>query len=137
MITAEYAADIMARSAGLRDWLAATGRTSKSGWSSYKHEDAIAAGINPPTDAELSSFELFEFCRAKPDRYFLYISEPIGLATTWTGEKLGRVTFGRAYRDNFGGTRVPVWVKAVNGCSYFGTHFKSAGDYARVRKVKS
>lgn len=53
-------------------------------------------------------------------------------------EKLraGRVTFGREYRDSFGGRRVPIWIDAINGRRYAGTYFKSSGDYARVKLLK-
>jgi len=82
----------------------------------------------------------------KPDKYFLYISEstreergvgaPAGWATTWMGHKLGDVSFGTPYRSNMGDTRVPITVRGINGVIYTGTYFSSAGNYARLRKVK-
>jgi hypothetical protein len=91
------------------------------------------------TNAERSAIELFEFCRDKPDRYFLYINEEKCVAGTWPGDVLGTVTFGREYKSPaFGGwpsTRVPVTIDAVNGCKYTGTYYKSSGNYARVRRM--
>jgi hypothetical protein len=93
-------------------------------------------GIDLPTNDERSAAELYEFVTNPPDKYFLYIDEAKRIATTWTGEKLGTVGFGREYRDNFGGKRVPISVYAVNGRTYHGTYFKSSGDYARVKMAK-
>jgi hypothetical protein len=84
-----------------------------------------------------SAIEVWEFNYDIPDRYFLYISESKKIATTWTGQLLGSVIFGREFRDNFGGKRVPVTVYAVNGCVYYGTYYKSAGDYARIKRAKN
>jgi hypothetical protein len=87
------------------------------------------------TNEERSAIEVFEFMRDKPERYFLYINEARGIATTWTGAKLGVVWLGRRYRDNFGGERVSISIRAINGESYSGTFYKSSGDYARVRTL--
>jgi hypothetical protein len=129
-LTPEQALAIRARVDALRAYLGK--RTS--------YTPAEVAHLNPPTNDELSALELFEFMRDKPARYFLYIKETapdqLWLATTWTGERLGHVVHGREYRDNLGGVRVPVTVRAGNGCTYHGTYFKSAGNYARVRKAK-
>jgi hypothetical protein len=89
------------------------------------------------TNDEISAQEVREFKANPPDKYFLYVSEERRDAHTWTGEHLGVVTFGREYRDNFGGKRVPVRIRAINGRQYVGTYYKSAGDYARVRLAKS
>ena len=71
-----------------------------------------------------------------PDKYFVYIDEANRTATTWMGEKLGDVTFGHAYRAVFGDVRVPVWVTGINGVKYYGTYYKSAGNYARIQRAK-
>jgi hypothetical protein len=101
---------------------------------SYMPEEV--AHLNPPTNVERSELEIFEFCRDKPDRYFLYIEEGNSTATTFMGDCLGTVQFGMKYRDNFGGKRQPVRIEAINGETYSGTYYKSSGNYARVRKVK-
>lgn len=119
----------------------------RSGWTCIPG-DAVAP-VQVSND-DRSAIERFEFCAAVPFSYFLYIALPegatverarvmgaSGLATTWTGERLGRVTFGRPYHDNFGGKRVPVWIDAINGRCYHGTYFQSAGDYARVKLTKA
>lgn len=149
MITAQTAADIRAREDALRAWLGSR--------CSYKTEEAIAAGLKPPTNEERSALEVFEFVRDKPERYFVYISLPprvksktypssvakyrdcyggTGRATTWTGDPLGEVQFGRAWSDNFGGTRISISVYPITGEAYHGTYFASAGDYARIQKAK-
>lgn len=126
LITPELAADIRARDAKLTEWLQSGKR-----YSYYPNE--LPPDIIPPNDEEWSSCEVFEFCNDPPIRYFLYIDQSKGLATTWTGEPLGRVSFGKEFRDNFGGKRIPVTIRAINGCVYHGYYFKSSGSYARVK----
>ena len=93
-------------------------------------------------NAAITAEEVAAFLEDKPERVFLYIKETDmwnGFAQTWTGAHLGTVKFGRAYRTPaFGSmsTRVPVRIKAINGCEYAGTYYKSSGDYARVKRVK-
>lgn len=110
------------------------------------------AGVAHPSNAELGRLELYEFMTNPPDKYFLYVKQdknprpigstlPDGIATTWTGDKLGTIFFGKAYRTRspFGGVveRIPVRVHAVNGFQYAGTYYASTGNYARVKRVKS
>jgi hypothetical protein len=89
-----------------------------------------------PTNEERSAVEVHEFQAEPPDRYFLYINEAKKLATTWTGDKLGLVEFGKPFRDNFGGKRIPITVQAINGRKYHGTYFASSGEYARIKLAK-
>lgn len=113
--------------------------------------EAMAGGAKP-TNAELGRLELYEFMTNPPDKYFLYVRldknpHPIGLdlpdgiATTWTGDKLGTIFLGKASRTYTpsGGLveRIPIRVHALNGFQYAGTYYASAGDYARVKRVKS
>lgn len=141
-MTPEQAADIRARDEALHAWMKANKRNS------YKREE-LPAGINPPTNEERSACEVFEFQRDKPESYFAYVKRPAnmltkpgwqtceqGELTTWTGDKLGTVRFGRVFRDSFGGVRVPITVQAITGETYHGTYYASAGDYARIRKAK-
>ena len=130
MITPEQAQDIRTRNAALNQWIDTI--RGKNGWASYKPEDK-PANVPDVSNEERSALEVFEFVSNPPDKYFLYINEKDHTATTWTGEKLGNVSFGREYRDNFGGKRIPVNVYAINGKTYHGTYYKSSGDYARVR----
>jgi hypothetical protein len=122
---ASQADAIRNRDAMLKAWLG--GRTSY-------HPSELPADIVPPTNEERSALEVFEFQRDKPANYTLYINAEKRTATTWTGETLGSVTFGREYRDNFGGKRVAITVKAITGETYHGTFYKSAGDYAHIKK---
>jgi len=131
MITKEQYETLRARLVVYDEW--AKQFTMKNGWRVVPN-DAV-----PPvtvTNEDRSAIELYEFVHNAPDKYFLYINADKHTANTWTGEKLGRVEFGNAWRDNFGGVRVHVRVYAVNGYVYSGTYFKTAGDYARVRKLK-
>ena len=101
---------------------------------------------------ETSRLEVKEWLSNPPNRYFLYIRESAklrepdkwlgnvgpaheGLATTWMGDVLGTVLFGRRYRSNFGDWRIPVTVLGRNGWTYRGTYFQSAGNYARVKRT--
>lgn len=103
------------------------------------------AGVAQPSNQERGALELYDFVKSPPDRYFLYVreaKEPGGMhvATTWVGDVLGRVVFGREYKSPSLGhspsARVPITVYGVNGVKYHGTYFKSSGDYARVRRSK-
>jgi hypothetical protein len=130
MLTAEQAADVRARYDCYEAW-----RGKRNG---------IPVEEIPewrPTNEETSALEVYEWHATPPERYFLYIkregSATRGTAGTWMGDKLGDVVFGRAYRDNFGGTRVPVTVFGTNGVKYVGTYYQSAGDYARIRRAKA
>lgn len=125
------------------------------GWASYKPEDK-PANIPDVTNEERSAVEVYEFCQTPPERYFLYISHDdnalslpdshnhrtirngaSGLATTWTGEKLGDVQFGSEFHSAFGDRRVSLRVYAINGKTYSGNYFRDAGSYARVKLCKS
>jgi hypothetical protein len=133
VITQHQAADICKRNDALMAWVDSI--RGKNGWASYRPEDK-PSDVPDVTNDERSALAVFEFCTNPPDKYFLYISEDKRTATTWTGDLLGHVTFGREYRDNFGGRRVPVTVRAINGMTYHGTYYKSSGDFARLRQSK-
>ncbi len=83
-----------------------------------------------------TAIEVYQFMNTPPDKYFLYIDEQKSIATTWTGQRLGNVTFGREYTSNMGDKRHSVSIWAINGASYYGTYYKSSGDYARIFKRK-
>jgi len=89
------------------------------------------------TNDKVSAVEVYEFVHDPPDRYFVYIDEEKALATTWTGDKLGTVHFGRPYVSNFGDERTPVDMAGINGIQYHGTYYRSSGDYARIKKCKN
>jgi hypothetical protein len=133
MITPDQAADIRTRNNALMAWVDSI--RGKNGWASYRPEDK-PAHVPDVTNEERSALEVFEFCTNPPDKYLLYINHEKQAATTWTGELLGHVTFGCEYRDNFGGRRVPVWIRGINGKQYHGIYFKSSGDFARIRQSK-
>lgn len=80
-----------------------------------------------------SAIETYEFVKTPPVKYFIYISEKTKEATTWTGQKLGRVIFNTEYNSNFGDRRISIIVHAINGKTYTGTFYKSSGDYARIK----
>ena len=106
---------------------------NKNGWT------VIPADAKPPvefTNTDRSEIEVYEFVMMPPTNYFLYINHDMTKAETFSGDLLGTVRAGRPWKDNFGGTRVPVNIDAINGERYVGTYFKSAGDYARVRMAK-
>lgn len=99
------------------------------------HADSVPVELRV-TNEERSYIEVYEFLNDPPDKYLVYIDEEAGLAKTWPGHLLGEVTFGLSYHSNMGDLRVPVTIKAINGRMYFGTYYKSAGDYARVKVKK-
>lgn len=100
-----------------------------------------------PTSEQISSLEVYEFVNDPPKKYFAYVHRyqvrenlrtyPDNV-TTWTGEVLGRVIdFGRPYKTNMGDERINIRVKAINGKEYFGTYYKSSGDYCRLTMKKA
>jgi hypothetical protein len=113
-----------------RAWID-TKRVGKSGWASYRQED-VPAHLQHVDNDLTSAVEFFEWVTVPPRSYFLYINEANKTATTWTGEVLGSVEFGRKYVSNMGDTRVPIVVRGNNGVVYHGMYYKSAGDYARI-----
>ena len=148
---AEYL-DLAARNARNIAW--AEQFRKPNGWTVITlEEQATCPDDAQITNDERSEIEVYEFCAAPPEKYLLYIKDNSALragrlgnvpvigtediATTWTGDRLGTVFMGREYRDSFGGRRVPVTIRAINGRVYHGTYFKSAGDYARVKLAKS
>ena len=95
---------------------------------------AIAATLPPaPSNDDTSAVEVYEWIVNPPARYLAYINEDKRIMTTWTGEILGYTAFGRAYRSNFGDTRVSIDVRGTNGKRYYGTYYKSSGDYCRIK----
>ena len=134
-ITKQERDSIMERQNKLMQFCRAQGFTNpKNGWTSYKPEQV--AHLNPPANEERSQVEIFDFINDIPKRYFLYIDEKNSIATTWMGNELGGVSFGREWKDNFGGKRVSIKIKAINGKNYSGTYFKSSGNYAKIKLVK-
>lgn len=89
-----------------------------------------------PTNEERGVVEQYEWNTNPPANYFCYINCTKREATTWMGDRLGEVAFGREFRDNFGGKRVPITVYGTNGKMYHGYYYKSSGDYARIKLAK-
>jgi hypothetical protein len=117
-----------------------------------------------PTNAERSQLELFDFVTNPPERYFAYVTiNPDGATMpgsgivdvptyatatyglhrvkvgTWVGDSLNSspVTLGAVYRSNFGDKRRSIRFVAINGHTYAGTYYQSAGDYCRLRKLST
>ena len=111
------------------------GKGHTLGWASYREEDRPAT-VPAVSNDERSAIEVYEFVSNPPERYFLYVNEDARTVTTWTGEKLGDLLRGDGYYSSFGDMRVPVTVHAINGRTYHGTYYKSAGSYARVKMAR-
>lgn len=99
-------------------------------------------------NAEISRGEVESFKIDKPARYFAYHAakrsglDPIlrlhhgDKITTWTGDDLATVTDARQpFHSGLGDLRQNFRCKAINGETYSGTAYLSAGDYVRMRKV--
>lgn len=96
-----------------------------------------AAGGKGLTNEERSQLEVHRFVTDPPDKYFAYFDKALTQVRTWMGDKLGDITSrGREYRSPMGDRRVNVTVQGINGRTYTGTCFVSAGDYCRLRMVK-
>jgi hypothetical protein len=120
-------------------------RFKRGGGYSAADQAAIVklAGLrHAPSNDDREDVSVYEFIRDKPDRLDCYIKEADNTAIFWTPRStIGTVVLGHSYKSPaFGGfpsTRVPVTVKAINGCVYAGTYYKSSGDYARLKKTKA
>lgn len=102
------------------------------------------------SNALVSALEVLDFIAEQPTRYFAYgFREPSGFDPicrlhygdkigTWTGDKLARVIESyEPFHDNLGGIRQNFRASGINGLTYSGTAYLSAGDYVRMRAVKS
>lgn len=108
---------------------------------SYKPEE-VPQGLSVE-NSERSRLEVLEFIAAPPEKAFAYIKETSALlwaVTTWTGDTLATVTWsGMPYKcPAFGQQSECVNFRAVgiNGATYSGIYYKSAGNYCRLRRVK-
>ncbi len=131
-----FAADITARDAQLTAYCKEQGFTDKrSGWTSYRPEQV--AHLNPPTNEERSRAEVIRF-RADPPAgvYVGYLSADRAYITTWTGDKLARVTAflsRRAPRNwHLTDERGTFTACGIDGRTYKGTHY-GAGMYCRMK----
>jgi hypothetical protein len=95
------------------------------------------AGAADVTNDERAQVELYEFVHKPPDRYFAYYNKGLTEITGWTGLKLGDIVWkGYPYKDNLGGQRVNIRVRAINGLTYSGTCNMSSGTYCRLKAMK-
>jgi hypothetical protein len=143
MITKQRYQNIISKVRAFDAWLN-TIRNPRTGWASYKPEE-VPAHVPKVSNAERSSAEVYEFFHNPPEKYFLYVKRLVTLpgvvgmdveVTTWTGQLLGKGQLGRPYRCG-ASRRYPITFKGINGKLYRGTYYASAGDYARVKMVKS
>lgn len=114
------------------------------------------SSIMPPDleakNRETSRKEVEEWLANPPSSYIAYVKERENLGgmgvnrvspylrgdlITWMGDKLGAIYGGLPYKDNMGATRVSIDVVGTNGVLYYGTYYKSSGDYARIRAYKN
>jgi hypothetical protein len=94
-------------------------------------------------NAATSAAEVAAFMTDTPGPYFAYAGVGMdGLQrgtkiTTWTGDTLATVErAGFVFRSGFGDARQNFRARGINGATYSGTAFLSAGDYVRMRPVK-
>jgi len=98
------------------------------------------------TNEEYGAVEVYEWHNDPPDKYFAYVKvgcvyvDGVGTyeatVTTWMGDTIGHAGLGCKYRSNFGDIRVPISVTGTNDKHYYGTYYKSAGDYCRLTAYK-
>ncbi len=113
-------------------------KRGRNGWVSYKAEE-IPVHLTDIGNAKRGELEVYEFLQNPPDRYFAYVNEKKNLVTTWTGDKLGDIIWQTPYEcPAWGSTtkRVAIRIRAINGQRYYGTYYKSSGDYCRLKKFK-
>lgn len=93
--------------------------------------------------AEVEAFKVDE-----PGPYFAYWKAASGFPnprelvrgdkiTTWTGETLATLLWaGDRFRSSFGDERQNFRALGINGATYSGTAYLSAGDYVRMRATR-
>jgi hypothetical protein len=103
------------------------------------------------SNREMSAQEVEDFKTNAPSPYFAYSkwtskdARPLSRLmredkiVTWMGDELTKVIEAfDPFRDNFGGIRQNFRARSIDGkTTYSGTAYLSAGDYVRMRKVKS
>jgi len=100
----------------------------------FTPEDTEARNI------ETSRLEVATFKSGVYSRYFAYLSKDRRI-TTWMGDTLATVTWmGAEYRcPGFGGfpsVRQNFTARGIDGRAWYGTFYKSSGDYVRMRVKK-
>ncbi len=99
----------------------------------------------------LSRAEVENFKSDAPGPYFAYVkhhgaprtdvSDRVWRGdwlTTWMGDKLATVYWtGDPFRSSFGDRRQNFRALGINGATYYGTAYLSAGDYVRMRPMQS
>ena len=85
-----------------------------------------------------SAVEVYEFKKDKSKKpYFAYMKKDKKEITTWTGQKLGDVTYlGNEYSGGMGSRRQNFRMKGIDGREWSGTFYVSSGDYVRIKPVK-
>lgn len=104
------------------------------------------------TNEQRSAAEVAAFKADTPGPYFAYWNVrgrwaqpgvspelvPGDTLTTWTGDVLAEMTWtGDPFYSSFHDRRQNFRARGINGVVYSGTAYLSAGDYARMRPVKS
>jgi hypothetical protein len=97
-----------------------------------------------------SRLEIAKFKADKPIHYFAYhnaspfYADPITRLhygdhiQNWMSDQLGTVVWsGDPYHCNMGDIRQNFRCQAINGLTYSGTAYLSAGDYVRMRAIKT
>lgn len=109
------------------------------------------------SNEELAAIELWSFCNQPPEKMFAYVKKsdktnvyyrrmPNGrggpfdyLITNFTGESFGEAHLGYEYKSPAfwqPSIRQSVTLHAINGYWYYGTFYKSSGDYCRLKRGK-
>lgn len=131
LITKEQRLNIQAREDAKTAYLKAKGKN----W--LGPNELEENGLLDVTNDERAQAELYDWHTDKPAQYFCYINVDKRIATVWTGAELGKIVrMGAEFRDSFGGVRVPVTIQGNNGVEYYGTYYKSSGDYCRLKAYK-
>ncbi len=112
----------------------------RSGWSSLPAGKAAHPDYAACTNDMRGQVEAFELNRDKPEKFSAYVNESTSEQvyattyiacrrrdlTTWTGHKLGVVTYtGPWHRNNFGGKWRAIDVRTVWGDRYYGREYDS------------
>lgn len=123
----------------------------------YLTKEEASAPVYAACDNDMRGrVEHFEVFNEKPEKLFAYYSlvdlagNPSGYSakdgdalrgcyiavSVWTGRKLGTGRVTSFWRSNMGDRRAAFRV-VIDGAEYSGTAYLDAGDYARLRKLKT
>ncbi|MDE2022476.1 MAG: hypothetical protein KGI71_06210 [Patescibacteria group bacterium] len=112
----------------------------KNGWRVIEPDEAVKINAIAPFDnVDRNELEILDFMADESTKpYFAYVDRAVTEVHTWMSGLLGKIYWhGSKFRSVFGDERINFRAKGIDGRIWAGTFYCSAGDYCRMRPVKS